>query len=291
MRYIFSSEKSDFATYADGTLPYVEANNFDEVITILENDSTQLFQWFSDNQIKTNKDKCHLVIGNNETFFMKMDNIGIENTSSEKLLCIKIKKNLNFKEGLEGIIKKASGKVNVLSPITSYMINTVFTSQFNYCHLVWMRHNCTINTKIIRLHVRCLRIAYNDNISSIQELLDKDKGVTTYIQNVRAFAVEIFKVSNNYSTSLMSEIFDKRNNVYNFRKNPFEFATRNVRSVVNGAEIISILGLKTWDIAPSKLKRLETENAFERKIKECKPENSSCMLCGPYIENVGFLQA
>ena len=90
-----------------------------------------------------------------------------------------------------------------------------------------MFHNHTINNKINPLHERYLRIVYNDNKSSFQELLDKDKGVTIHVKNVRALAVEIFKGSNNYSTSLMSEIFDERNNVYDF-PNPSEFARRNV---------------------------------------------------------------
>ena len=42
-------------------------------------------------------------------------------------------------------------------------------------------------------------------------------------------------------TSLMSEIFDKRNNVYDFQ-NPSEFGRLNVRSVFNGTESISFLG-------------------------------------------------
>ena len=74
-----------------------------------------------------------------------------------------------------------------------------------------------------------------------KDLLDKNKDVTIYVKNVRALAVEMFKVSNNYSISLMSELFDKRNNVSDFR-NPSEFARRNVRSVFNGTENISILG-------------------------------------------------
>ena len=52
---------------------------------------------------------------------MKIDNIEIKNTSSGKLLSIVIDNKLNFKEHLEGIIKKASRKVNVLSRITSYV--------------------------------------------------------------------------------------------------------------------------------------------------------------------------
>ena len=75
---------------------------------------------------------------------MKIDNIELENISSEKLLGIIIDSKLNFKEQLEEIIKKASRKVNVLSRITPYMnltkrtltMNSFFTFQFNYCPLV-----------------------------------------------------------------------------------------------------------------------------------------------------------
>ena len=81
-----------------------------------------------------------------------------------------------------------------------------------------MCHNRTINNKINLLHKRCLRIVHNDNKSSFQELLDKDE-VSQYMSRIysRALAVEIFEVSDNYSTSLMKEIFDKHNNVYDFR--------------------------------------------------------------------------
>ena len=82
------------------------------------------------------------------------------------------------------------------------------------------------------------------------------------------------KVSNNYSTSLMSEIFDKRNN-----SSHFEFARRNVPSVFRGTESISFPGPKIWEIVPSELKELETANDFKREIKKWKPENCPCGLC------------
>ena len=71
----------------------MEANNVDEVITILENNSIQLFKWFSDNKMKANKDKCHLLISSNEEVSIKIGNIELQelkNTSSEKLLGITI---------------------------------------------------------------------------------------------------------------------------------------------------------------------------------------------------------
>ena len=158
----FELSQTDFTSYADENTPYVEANNIDKVIKILENDSIWLFQWFSDNQIKANKNDCLLAINNNKKVSMNIDDIKIENTSSEKLLG-----RLNFKQHLEGIIKKFSRKMNVLSRITPYvtlvkpnlLIISIFTSQLNYCSLVWICYNRIINNKISRLH----EIAYNDN--------------------------------------------------------------------------------------------------------------------------------
>ena len=40
----FVLRQTDFASFADDNTPYVEANNIDEVITVLENDSIQLFE-------------------------------------------------------------------------------------------------------------------------------------------------------------------------------------------------------------------------------------------------------
>ena len=70
--------------------------------------------------MKTNKDKRRLVISNIKKVSMKIDNIEIKNTSYEKLLGIIIDSKPNVKEHLEGMIKKASQKVNVLFRITPY---------------------------------------------------------------------------------------------------------------------------------------------------------------------------
>ena len=93
--------QTDFPSYTDGNTPYMEANRIDEVMMILENDSIQLFKWFSDNQIKANKDKLHLVISNNEKVSMKINNIELKNIISEKFLGIIFDSKLNFKEHLK----------------------------------------------------------------------------------------------------------------------------------------------------------------------------------------------
>ena len=162
----------DFASYTDDNTPYISSDSIEDVIRISENNSIKLFKWLSDNMMKANKDKCHQIVSSNEHVSMKLDNIEIENSNCERLLEVKIDLKLNFKEHLDGIIKKASRKINALSRIASYMniekrrllMNSFFASQFNYCPLVWMCHHRSVNNKINRCHERCLRIVYSHNV-------------------------------------------------------------------------------------------------------------------------------
>ena len=73
------------------------------------------------------------------------------------------------------------------------------------------------NTRINHLHERALRIAYNDNESTFEDLLKKDNSVSIHHKNIRLLGIELYKVKNNLSTHLMSEIFNLRNIEYNLR--------------------------------------------------------------------------
>ena len=117
----FAMNDIDFASYADDNTPYVSSGSIEDVIRILENDSIKLFKWFSDNIMKANKNKCHLVVSSNKHVSMKLDNTEIEYNNCERLLGVKIDSKLNFKEHLDGIIKKASRKINALYHIIPYM--------------------------------------------------------------------------------------------------------------------------------------------------------------------------
>ena len=197
----FAMKDIHFASYADDNTPYVSSDSMEDVIRILENDSIKLSKWFSDNMMKANKDKCHLIVSSNEHVSMKLDNIEIENSNCERLLGVKIDSKLNFKEHLDGIIKKASRKINALSCIAPYMnigkqrllMNSFFASQFNYCPLVWMCHHRSVNNKINRLHERCLRIVYSDSVSSFEDLLDKDRSDSVHVKFIKTFSIEMLK--------------------------------------------------------------------------------------------------
>ena len=140
-----------------------------------------MFKWFVVNQIKANQNKHHLIFSKNENTSMHIGFFEIKNTNCEKLLGIKVSK-LDFNEYSNGIIKKASRRINALSKIIPFMnisksrilLNSFLNSQFNYCPLVWMFYNHSINNKINRLQKRVLHIVYNDFKLPFKKLLEKD---------------------------------------------------------------------------------------------------------------------
>ena len=54
-------EDIDIASYTDDNTPCTTGNSIEEVITKLGNAIKTFFQWFSDNQMKANPDKCHFL--------------------------------------------------------------------------------------------------------------------------------------------------------------------------------------------------------------------------------------
>ena len=153
----------NIANYADDNTPFVSGD---------ENAAEKLCQWFANNHMKANHDKCHLLMSTLTPISIRVKDYIIKNSDNEKLLGVTVAANLNFNCHSENILKKASKKVLVLARITHYMsipkrkllMNSFFTSQFNYCPLTWMCHSRTMNNKINRLHERCLRIVHSDKI-------------------------------------------------------------------------------------------------------------------------------
>ena len=107
-----------------------------------------------------------------------------------------------------------------------------------------MFHSRGLNNKINRIHKRDLRITYNDKSSSYGELITKDRSVTTHHRNIRALAIEIYKMIQGISPPLLNEMFVPRQSNYELRGNKF-LERRRVKSVRYGTESISSLAPKT----------------------------------------------
>ena len=199
---------------------------------------------------------------------------------------------------LSGLCKKAAKKLGALARLTSHMSlpkkkllwNSFFNAQFNYFPLVWMLHSRSNNNKIKHLHDRCLCNVYQDRQNSYENLLVKDGTVSMHHWNIQALAIEMYKIKNDLSTEILSNVFTQRTQNHYSLWNASDFQIPFVRTVNHGTESISYLGPKFWHIAPAEMKNAISLNSFKAQIKKWLPFNCPCRFCKPYINGVGFLE-
>ena len=87
----------------------------DSVTVQLEEDSKILLEWVSNNVLKANPDKFHLLLSNpNPNISVKVDQYEISNSNCEKLLGIIIDNKLTFNNHVAGLCKKAGQKLLLL---------------------------------------------------------------------------------------------------------------------------------------------------------------------------------
>ena len=106
----FIIDDIDFASYANDSTPYTTDESAEKLIDKLEIVAKSLFKWFSDNQMKANPDKCHLLISSASQSELKIGNVTIKSSICEKLLGIKIDNKLRVNAHVEDLRKKASRK-------------------------------------------------------------------------------------------------------------------------------------------------------------------------------------
>ena len=113
-----------FAGFADDNIPFVVRDNIADVIKALEEIGENLVNWFSNNDMKLNTDKCHLLLNSQEPNTLQTGDLRINNSLSEKLLSITFDCKLKFNKHMEDICQKASLKLNALARLAPYMETT-----------------------------------------------------------------------------------------------------------------------------------------------------------------------
>ena len=286
-------EEVDIMSYADDNTPYVCSENIDVNLEKLEEVGKVLFEWFPNNFLKSNADKCHLILSTDEPFSIKIDNEVIKNSNNRKLLGINLNNRLGFDSHVANICSRVRKKSHALARISQYMsihkrrmtMKAFIASEFGYCPLVWMFHGRKLNSRVNKLHEKTLRIVYQDYAPSFTELLEKDNAATIHNRNIQLLATELFKVKNGLSPLFINCIFvENAQHYYDLRKKA-EFKRTNVKTVY----MLNFLGPRIWEIVPDYIKKSNSFEEFKLKIKLWNPENCPCRLCKRFLPRVGFL--
>ena len=272
--------------------------SLENLLRRLEHDSKLAIEWFQQNYMKLNADKCHLLISGfkHEVIWANVGGMKIWESEEEKLLGLNIDRSLKFNSHISNICNKAGQKLTAITRIAKFLslekrrilIKSFFESQFEYCSLLWMGHSRTLNNRINTLHYRALRLIYSEDLLSFSELLRKDGSVTIHHRNIQKVGIEVYKAKNNLSPIIMKEIFSDRNyNGPNLRSQT-DYELPHVNTV-KGQLTLRFLGAKIWDIIPSSIKEASSLTIFKNKIKNWIPEDCPCKLCKDYVQGLGFV--
>ena len=233
-----------------------------------------MLKWFTDNLLKANPEKYHLLVSTNEKRHLNVGEVEISNSKCEKFLGIKIDSKLMFDSHVKSLCKKASQKLNALSRVAyqldfnqrKLLMNAFITSQFSYAPVVWMFHSRKQNHHINRIHERALRVVYKDYNSSFDELLEKDHSCNIHDRNLQKLVTEISKIKMNLAPEIMKEVFEIVEGAYPL-KNQLQLKSRKIHYVRYCIETTSFATARFWKSLPSDPKECKSHELFKSKIR------------------------
>ena len=260
------------------------------IVKLLEENADKLFDWFSNNYLKANPDKCHLLVNTTGYIRISISNETISSSSNQKLLVIFFNSNFRFDDHVASLCQKASHKLNALTRVEQYMnlakrksiMKTFICSQFGYCPLVWMFHCRKINNRINSRHKRALRVVCRNYKATFSELLSKDKSVTIHQRNLQLLLqLLIFKTKNELNPKIKGMVYNLRNNS--------SLKIGNLKTVFYETESFNNLGAKIWNLLPDEYKELISLSTFKSRISNWVTDECPCRMCKNYVANISFI--
>ena len=153
------------------------------------------------------------------------------------------------------------------------LCNTVITSSFNYCPLVWILCGKDANHKINSTHKRALRILHNDYDSSLDKLLKKSDTVAIHIKILHKLILEIYKSINLLNPLYIWHLHERKEGQYDLRtkhlcKLPI---TKTIKFCM---ESLSFRGSLLWNSLNDDIKELPKVASFKTKNKTWMSKNA-----------------
>ena len=117
----FEVRDLEYASFADDTTACICLPEMIPILEKLKKGIQSMFDWFPENFLKANADKCHLITSSKVPVDIQISNIKVNSESRVKLLGIHIGNRLNFDYHVSQPCKKASKKLHALVRIFKYV--------------------------------------------------------------------------------------------------------------------------------------------------------------------------
>ena len=303
-------DKAKLANYADDTSTYISEEGIFPFLHALKSETEVVLEWFRINEMKSNSDKCHLIVAENEhrpsynsnsCIYLDGERELIQSEEVVKLLGVLIDNKLTFEEHIKVLLRKGNQKLHALMRVSKYMsseklrllMKAFIESHFNYCPLLWMFHSRKLNNRINSLHERALRVVYKDDNLTFEQLLERDKSFTIHERNLQKLAILMYKVKHGICPQPIQDIFIQHRNPQGLRARDGDDLEKwllpKTRTVNYGIETLRFRGPVLWNLIPDDIKASKSLESFKCNIENWKPQGCNCRLCKEFIPNLGYI--
>lgn len=149
-------------------------------------------------------------------------------------------------------------------------------ANFNYCPLVWLFCNKSLQNKQEQIQKRALRFLHDDYESDYETLLKKANKPSIELRKLRFLAIEIFKTINDLNPEYMKEIFTLNTRREN---NQNKLLVKSQSTKKYGTDTLRALGPNIWNKLPANIKQAGNLNIFKTLIKTWSGPGCSCTNC------------
>ena len=140
--FFYIAESTNVCNFADDTTFYACDRDVSSLVNRLEHDSYLTIEWFENNSMKVNQDKCHLLVSGFKygNVWAKIGKTKIWESKKQKLLGVEIDRTLSFDEHIASLCRKAEKRLSVLARLSNFMcankkrvlMKAFIESQFSY---------------------------------------------------------------------------------------------------------------------------------------------------------------
>lgn len=271
--------------FADDTLIYIESDDVNNAIELLNQDLLTLSNWLIVNRLKINVLKTKYMVLSNAPRHVNVDvlieNIVIEKVSEMKYLGCFIDEKLNFGCNANNICKKVgkklgflgriSHKLDFLSKITVY--NTIVMPHFRFCSTLLflssvsdIRRMQVLQNKAMRVILKCNK---RTNVESMRDVLN---WFTIWQSIVYDVIIFMFKIKNQLLPSYMLECFGSNSDMVRETRSKHDFKlNRCQRSSTQKSLMYN--GAKLYNNLPTYMKNEANIYVFKNTLKKYVKDN------------------
>ena len=270
--------------YADDSALVHSGADPDEIANFLSNELSICQKWLIDNRLSLHLGKTECVLFGSKrrirpevTFDVKLENTSVNRVTSVKYLGIHLDQFFDFSVHVEGLLKKARGKLQFLYRYSDYLkqparrllCQALIFSSLEYCSSSWYNSlSASLRESLNVIQRKCARFTLS--LSHRGHVGPKELTGLSWLPfplRVKYFnLVHTFKVKAGLSPSYLSENFTNVSSVhsYNLRQSGLNFSLAKCSSPIGTFSREAISG---WNSLPSDLKSIRSLPLFKTRLK------------------------